>query len=381
MRCPVVLFAVLALSQGSEIARIPLHKGKSLRRALEERGLLGDFLREHQYAIRRKYSSFGEVASESLTSYLDSEYFGKVSIGTPPQEFTVVFDTGSSDLWVPSIYCTSNACQNHHRFDPSKSRTFQMLSKSLSIRDGLGSMQGFLGYDTVTVSTIVDTHQTVGLRTQEPGFIFTYSEFDGILGLAYPSLASDYFMPVFDTMMNRYLVAHDLFSVYISRNDQGSTLTLGAINPFYYAGSLHWVPVTRQAYWQFTVNSVTIHGVTVACDNSCQAILDTGTSLLVGPSSDILNIQKAIGATEGQYGLFDIDCASLSSMPTVVFEIHHKEFPLPPTAYTSQDQGSCSSGFQGDDHSQQWILGDVFIREYYSVFDRANNRVGLAKAV
>lgn len=67
------------------------------------------------------------------------------------------------------------------------------------------------------VSNIVDRHQTVGLSTREPGDVFTYSQFDGILGLAYPSLASEYSVPVFDNMMNKHLVAQDLFSVYMSR--------------------------------------------------------------------------------------------------------------------------------------------------------------------
>uniref|UniRef100_A0A7N5P2L4 Chymosin n=1 Tax=Ailuropoda melanoleuca TaxID=9646 RepID=A0A7N5P2L4_AILME len=369
--------ALKAVSQ----PRVPLHKGKSLRKALKEHGLLEDFLKTHPYSISKKYSNLEKVASEPLTNYLDCQYFGKISIGTPPQEFTVVFDTGSSDLWVPSVYCKSYACQSHHRFDPAKSSTFQNLNKPLSIQYGTGSMQGFLGLDTVTVSTIVDSHQTVGLSTQEPGNVFTYSEFDGILGLAYPSLASEYSVPVFDNMMQTHLVARDLFSVYLARNGQGSMLTLGAIDPSYYTGSLHWVPVTVREYWQFTVDRVTVNGVVVACDGGCQAILDTGTSMLVGPSSDILNIQTAIGAKEDQYGVFDINCGSLSSMPDVVFEIHGRKYPLPPSAYTSTDTGFCSSGFQGEGDSQLWILGDVFIREYYSVFDRVNNRLGLAKAI
>ncbi|XP_032949340.1 chymosin-like [Rhinolophus ferrumequinum] len=381
MRSLVVLLAVFTVAQCSGIFRIPLHKGKSVRKALKERGLLEDFLKSHPYAKNRNFSNFGEVAREPLFNYLDCQYFGKIYIGTPPQEFTVVFDTGSSDLWVPSVYCKSDACQNHHRFNPSKSSTFRNLNEPLSIQYGTGSMEGILGTDTVTISNIVDSHQTVGLSTREPGTVFTYSQFDGILGLAYPSLASEYSVPVFDNMMKQHLVAQDLFSVYMSRNDQGSMLTLGAIDSSYYTGSLHWIPVTVQEYWQFTVDSVTVDGVVVACDGGCQAILDTGTSMLVGPTSDILNIQKAIGATQDQFGMFDIDCSRLSSMPTVVFEINGRKYPLPASAYTSQDQNFCTSGFQGDDSSEQWILGDVFIREYFSVFDRANNRVGLAKAI
>ncbi|XP_026645413.1 chymosin-like [Microtus ochrogaster] len=389
---------------------IPLHKGKSLRNTLKEHGLLEDFLRTHQSEFTEKGFGTGIVASEPLTNYLDawgrtaerlkksppcgagtafpfpplddpllSEYFGTIYIGTPPQEFTVVFDTGSSELWVPSVYCNSRVCQKHHRFDPSKSFTFQNLSKPLFVQYGTGRMQGFLGYDTVTVSDITVTHQTVGLSTQEPGDIFVFSPFDGILGLSYPSLASKYSVPIFDNMMNRHLVAEDLFSVYMNRNDQGSMLTLGAIDQSYFVGSLHWVPVTVQGYWQFTVDRITINDEVVACQGGCPAFLDTGTALLAGPGGDILNIQQAIGAVQGHYGLFKVNCWSLGMMPTIVFEIHGRKFPLPPSAYINQEPGSCTSGFKFG--SQMWILGDVFIREFYSVFDRANNRIGLAKAI
>ncbi|XP_040854758.1 chymosin-like [Ochotona curzoniae] len=382
MRCLVVLLAVLALSQGDEITRIPLHKGKSLRKALKERGLLDDFLKKHHDALSKNRFDAGKVANEAMTNYLDLQYFGKIQIGTPPQEFTVLFDTGSSDLWVPSIYCKSEACKTHKRFDPAKSSTFKDMDKHLSIQYGTGSMEGFLGYDTVIVSGIVDTHQTVGLSTKEPGDAFTYSEFDGIMGMGYPSLtASPYSVPVFDNLMNKHLVAQDLFSVYLSRTEKGSMLTLGGIDSKYYKDDLHWVPVTQEGYWQFTLDRVTVDGKVVACKDGCQAILDTGTSLLVGPDSDIRHIQRAIGATDEGDGEYVLNCKNLSSKPTVVFELNGKKFPLPPSAYTTKDDDVCSSGFEGELGSQLWILGDVFIREYYSVFDRANNRLGLAKAV
>nr|XP_020856793.1 chymosin-like [Phascolarctos cinereus] len=311
-----------------------------------------------------------------ISNSSQAEYFGKIHIGTPPQEFTVVFDTGSSNLWVPSVYCKSAACRNHHRFFPSKSSTFRSTDKPLSIEYGTGSMEGVLGYDTVIVSDIVDPEQIFGLSTQEPGEFFIYAEFDGILGLGYPSISADDATPVFDHMMKKHLVAHDLFSVYLSGDNRKSMLILGAIDPSYYTGSIHWIPVTERGYWQFYVDKITVNNKVVACDGGCQAILDTGTSLLVGSNHGVVNIQKAIGVTDGYY----INCNKLSSMPSVDIHIRGKKFPLPPSAYTIQDDGECTSGFE-DSYSSLWILGDVFIRQYYSVFDRANNRVGLATAI
>jgi len=76
-----------------------------------------------------------------------------------------------------------------------------------------------------------------------------------------------------------------------------------------------------------------------------------------------------------------INCSNLSNMPNVVFVINGIHYPLKPSAYALQvAPGYCSSGFQPTG-AGLWILGDVFIREYYSIFDRGNNQVGLANAI
>nr|DBA15482.1 TPA: hypothetical protein GDO54_004685 [Pyxicephalus adspersus] len=364
--------------------RVPLRKGESLRARLNRLGLLGDYLKKHPYNPATKYfPSLAQASGEPLQNYMDIEYFGTISIGTPPQSFTVIFDTGSSNLWVPSVYCSSPACTNHHMFNPQQSSTFQATNTPVSIQYGTGSMSGFLGYDTVQVGNIQITNQIFGLSQSEPGSFLYYSPFDGILGLAFPSLASSQATPVFDNMWNQGLIPQDLFSVYLSSQGQsGSFVLFGGVDTSYYSGSLNWVPLTAETYWQITLDSISIGGQVIACSGSCQAIVDTGTSLIAGPSTPIANIQYYIGASQDSSGQYVINCNNISNMPNVVFTINGVQYPLPASAYVRQSQQACSSGFQAmnlpTSSGDLWILGDVFIREYYVVFDRANNYVAMA---
>ncbi|XP_005989294.1 pepsin A-like [Latimeria chalumnae] len=382
MKWLLVLMSMVALSEC--IAKVPLIKEKPLRAILAEKGLLQEALKYYNPAAKYLPYTDNLAANEPLVNYMDLEYFGVISIGTPPQSFKVIFDTGSSNLWVSSVYCSSAPCKNHPVFNPQKSSTFQNAHQSVSIQYGTGSMNGILGYDTVQVASIVDRHQIFGLSESEPGTFFTYAKFEGILGLAYPSISSSGATPVFDNMMKNGLVSEDVFSFYLSPHEQsGSVVTFGGIDPSYYTGGISWIPVSQQTYWQITMDSVTINGQVVACNGGCQAIVDTGTSLLAGPYNDISNIQRSIGATSDNYGTYNVNCNNLNNMPDVVFTINGVQFTLPPSAYILQSQYFCSSGFSGmaANGGPAWILGDVFIRQYYAIFDRGNNRVGLAKAV
>ncbi|XP_062432141.1 pepsin A-like [Rhea pennata] len=376
----LLLLSLVALSQ-CLVSKIYLRKGKSLRKSLKEHGLLEYYLKHNPYNLASKYfpTLAGRVSSEPLENYMDMEYFGTISIGTPAQEFTVLFDTGSSNLWVPSVYCSSEACTNHKRFNPADSSTFESTNDSLSIQYGTGSMTGFLGYDTVTVGSIRITNQIFGLSETEPGDFFYYTPFDGILGLAFPSIASSGATPVFDNMMSQDLVSKDLFSVYLSNDDKsGSFVMFGGIDQSYVSGGLTWIPLSAETYWQITMDSVSTSEKVLACASSCQAIIDTGTSLLAGPSSAIADIQSALGADSNG----EISCDSISSMPDIIFKLNGKAFPVPASSYILESDGSCILAFEGmnlpTESGDLWILGDIFIHDYYVVFDRANNRVGLS---
>ncbi|NWS50648.1 PEPA protein, partial [Probosciger aterrimus] len=373
----LLLFSLVALAQ-CLVHRIPLRKGKTLRQSLREHGLLERYLKQHPYNLAAKYFS-SSISAEPMQNYMDSSYYGTISIGTPPQEFTVIFDTGSSNLWVPSVYCTSLACSNHKRFNPAESSTFISTNDSLYIAYGTGSMSGVLGYDTVKVANIEVYHQIFGLSETEPGDCFYYSPFDGILGLAYPSIASAGATPVFDNMMREGLVARDLFSVYLSKNEEcGSFVLFGAIDPYYVTNGITWIPLSAETYWQITMDRVSINGKATACPYSCQAIVDTGTSLLAMPNNDLTKVFSALGATSSG----EINCKALDTLPDVVFYINGAAFPVTPSAYVVESDGVCSLAFEGMDvpteSGELWILGDVFIREYYVIFNRAKNMVGLS---
>ncbi|NWV60991.1 CATE protein, partial [Malurus elegans] len=279
----------------------------------------------------------------------------------------------------------------HSKFQPTQSSTYQVIGTPFSIQYGTGSLTGIIGSDRVAVQGLAVSDQQFAESISEPGKAFLDAEFDGILGLAYPSLAVDGVTPVFDNMMAQNLVELPIFSVYMSSNPespQGGELLFGGFDTSRFTGPLNWVPVTQQGYWQIQLDNIQLAGTVIFCADGCQAIVDTGTSLLTGPTKDIKELQKLIGAVSVD-GVFAVKCSSLDVMPELTFTINGLPYTLSAQAYTlteyADGEAFCTSGFQGSDipppTGPLWILGDVFIRQFYTVFDRGNNVVGLAPAV
>ncbi|MBZ3870172.1 Gastricsin [Sciurus carolinensis] len=360
-----------------------------MRQTMREKGLLEEFLRTHKHDPAQKYrfSDFS-VLYEPMT-YMDAAYFGEISIGTPPQNFLVLFDTGSSNLWVPSIYCQSLACTTHPRFNPSQSSTFSTNGQTFSLQYGSGSLTGFFGYDTLTVESIQVPNQEFGLSEKEPGTNFVYAQFDGIMGLAYPALSMGGATTALQGMLRVDALSSPIFSVYLSNqegSEDGGAVIFGGVDDNLYTGEISWAPVTRELYWQIGIEEFYVgEEASGWCSQGCQAMVDTGTSLLTVPQQYLSYLLQAIGAKEGEYGQFFVNCADVQNLPTFTFVINGVQFPLQPSSYILNEDGYCSVGLESIDLSLEdgqpfWILGDVFLRSYYSIFDMANNRVGFATA-
>jgi hypothetical protein len=114
------------------------------------------------------------------------------------------------------------------------------------------------------------------------------------------------------------------------------------------------------------------------------AIVDSGTSLCVGPKKEVTAMALSIGATANIMGEYTVDCATLDSLPDIVFTIDGNDYTVPGKSAVLQAQGMCLFAFVGMDfggRGPQWILGDVFMRQYVTVFNYLDQTIGFAKSV
>jgi len=311
-------------------------------------------------------------------------------------------------------------------------------------------------------------NQVFAEAVQQPGLTFVLAKFDGILGLAFQSISVDNVVPVWYNLMAQNLVSSPLFGVWLSRNGtngNGGELDLGGIDSSHYSGSINYVPLTNQTYWEFSLGGLQVGSVQL-CQSGCNAIADTGTSLLAGPSKLVAQIAETVGSIgllseecdmlvqeyedtiiedlvkgmnasqictdiglcpssgscnsckyviglvkqflpsnsseiwirllldnlckllPNPVGEYIVNCSTIDSMPKVSIELGGQAYPLTPQQYTlvvgADGEELCLLGFVGLDLPPEigplWILGDVFIGAYYTVFDFGNKRVGFAQA-
>ncbi|XP_032776418.2 lysosomal aspartic protease isoform X2 [Daphnia magna] len=386
------LLALVGFAAAGKGLTVPLKQMTSARRTLKGHGLAIE-------KMQRRYGSGKAVGQEPLTNYQDAQYYGPITLGTPPQNFDIIFDTGSANLWVPSSECADSnlACKNHNQYNSSLSTTYKPNGTDFSIQYGTGAMTGFLSTDILGIAGAEVIDQTFAEAVEEPGLVFVAGRFDGILGMAYPRISVEGVVPMFQNMIAQGLVDEPVFSFWLNRNlsnpELGGEIFFGGTNPEHYVGEVTYIPVTRQAYWQFAVDSVLLDGFDEYpfCVGGCEMISDTGTSLIAGPSEEIALFHKLIGAQVNIVGEGIVDCATVPNLPPLTFTIGGTPFVLEGVDYIipvidpDTNETFCLSGFIGLDipppTGPLWILGDVFIGKFYSIYDFGENRVGLATSV
>jgi len=324
-----------------------------------------------------------------------SEYFGKIAIGTPPQEFTVVFDTGSGNLLIPSKQCADEACTSHKRFDAFKSTSSvdiafadepdKAVSKGgdrdvVSITFGTGEISGVFVKDTICVGAIC-THGDFVVATEESDEPFSLVPFDGILGLGLPQMSEASHFNILDCMIRDKVLKHNLFAMFLGATDsEESEITFGEYKKERMASEIFWMPISNPGYWQVEMDDITIHNNRLSlCKGKCQVAVDSGTSLMAGPSEVISLLSAKLAVKQ--------DCSNYKQLPDLGFIVGNHIMNLKPEDYVDTgDDGrkDCTVALMSLDipppKGPLFIFGDPFLRKYYTVYDRENLQVGFALA-
>eukprot|EP00931_Biecheleriopsis_adriatica_P124636 TRINITY_DN9979_c0_g1_i1.p1 TRINITY_DN9979_c0_g1~~TRINITY_DN9979_c0_g1_i1.p1 ORF type:complete len:400 (+),score=95.83 TRINITY_DN9979_c0_g1_i1:66-1265(+) len=317
-------------------------------------------------------------------------YFGKVEVGTPGQEFTVVFDTGSGNLIVPGSDCTSSACTSHKQLHLDKSSSLSRINcdgskvdsgseaDEVTITFGTGSITGNCYADQVCVANACSATNFIS-STDESAQPFAAFSFDGVLGLAPDSMAQSSEFSVMNRLVGSGALKHPMFSVFLSDSDrETSEITFGDAKQEHMASDLYWVPVHGQAgYWEVEIEDIYFDDKPQNICAGCRVAVDTGTSELAGPSETISQLSQLLSGKRH-------DC---SDMPKLGFAVKGpggkaKILSLSPKDYT--DGISCSLSLMNLDvpppKGPLFVFGIPFLQKYYTVYDHEQSKVGFAVA-
>ncbi|KAF8266882.1 acid protease [Lactarius quietus] len=322
----------------------------------------------HPFAPDVKLSEKRDVGSDPI---IDSEWYGSISVGTPAKTFTVNFDTGSSDLFLPSTACDSS-CDGHTWYDPSQSSTELDLGKPFHLVYGGGDwVNGTLYTDDVTFAGY--TNQTFGAATTlSTAFTYPGWQPDGLLGLAFPGISMSGVTPLFITLVDQGVLPINSFGLCPTE------LFIGGTNSQLYQGDFTYVNLTQEGFWQTNIDGLYLSGQQIA--GTINTIIDSGTSMILGDNKTVQAFygqipgSKAIGS-----GYHSIPCSFDSE---ISFQFNGTSFVIEPKAFNfgtySSDTNDCVGALVAKDELPFWVLGDAFLKTVYVEFDAGNKRLGFA---
>lgn len=317
------------------------------------------------------------------------QYLGRIWVGTPPQPFTVIFDSGSGSLLVPGSSCTSEACKGRPLFNDNASHTNEQIAWA---DDPLTKAENDLERDTATVNFAMGDATGVYIRdmvcvgltscakadivetTEESDNPFLGAKFDGIFGLSLSSISPAKEFNVFEQLYAQKTIQNPMFSFYLGKTlADSSEVTFGGWKSERLAEPLHWVPLSEPGYWQFKLTDITLNGTSQGfCDAKvgCQAVVDTGSSLLMAPQPVVDSLEKTL-KSEVKH------CNDLSKLPTLGFKVGNKTMTLDPEDYMDVGPKTCLFSLMSVPDTGKGpliVLGMPFIRKYYTTFDFADGK-------
>lgn len=418
MKTILILVALFGFSLAN--IEFPLRRIKSLREKLVSQGKWAEHQAKKQ-AAKSSTRANDDPDSIGEIDFDDIVYVADITLGTPPQQFSVIMDTGSSNLWVPGKECingngasmnrykfspaaaqilaSKNACFGKNLFDGTKSSTYSTNDQAFQIKYGTGSCSGYIATDNLCLDDLC-IKNGFGVATHLAPF-FADQPFDGIFGMAFQTIAVDNVKPPIQNMIDQGMLANPWFTVWMTmthtENETGGLITLGDFDPQHCSDQVDWIPLSRATYFEIALDGVKVGGTDLQSEvvvmsptsgKTVQAVSDTGTSLIAGPKQQIQQIAGQLGGVmDHTQGVYIVPCDAADTLPPIIFTLNGKDYPVTAKNYVAllaEPDNRCYLGIQSFPSGgigPSWILGDTWIREYCQVYDMGGKRLGVAKAL
>merc|ERR1719230_854957 len=302
---------IAALAGMASADRIPLHHNPLSA---------ADYISQKAQLVRRA-ERWGLGESVPVKDYMNTQYFVTVKLGSDEQEFTMVPDTGSSNLWVYSENCHSVACRTHNKYNPSSSTTYEADGQDFDITYGSGSVKGYTSKDTAKVGDI-SAPMTFGEIQKVKGATFLVSQMDGIIGLAYDTISVD----GLKTWIESTELTDKSFAFYMKDKnvDDSSYMTIPGIDEDLALEEVATHNVVEESYWNVKFDKMS--GPNGDIDTTgYMAAIDSGTSLIMGPNTLIAPLID--GLTVNQ------DCSGVEDLGDITFTFDGVDYVLTQNEY------------------------------------------------
>ena len=309
----------------------------------------------------------------------DYFYFTTTQFGSRGKSMYMLVDTGSANTWVIGSGCTSKACISHNTFGPADSSTLKSTPSKFNLTYGTGTVSGMIYNDTVKLAGM-SLPLSFGLASTTSDDFSTYP-MDGILGLGRPMSSNMNSPSVMEIIEASKALPQNLLGISLQRNGDGSTsgeLSFGAPDTSKYTGDLLYVSTDYNgSLWEIPIGDTAVNGASCHFSGK-RGIVDSGTSFLLLPPSDAKTLHDLIPNSVLASDGYCVPCSS--SMPlqitisNTLFNVSSKDWVGSPINGGSM----CSSNVIARQTfgPDQWLIGDVFLKNVYAVFDFDKNRIG-----
>jgi hypothetical protein len=259
-----------------------------------------------------------------------------------------------------------------------------MGREEVKVSVGTGNARGSLAMDRVCLDEAESICATTGIiealsMTEEPWNLLPY---DGILGLGMPGTSIDMRFNYMGNLAEAGILQRNMFATWMANEDDGedSEITFGKINDDRVGSDIAWFPVSnyKTGLWQTTMGDITDGGTNLhMCGTKgCQVAFDTGTNGIVGPTRIIHPLLERLDISS--------DCANYAALPNIGIQLGDYEFTLEPTDYVEKKSSNCWPRLDKLDLPPPvgpiTLLGDPFLKKYYTIYDRMALRIGIALA-